>query len=277
MPDAAYLTLKLARELYQKSPDGLVAEERQRVGKVAARQLEIERRILSTAEAAAVVLPASAATRSLAEIRGRYASAAEFRADLAGAGLSEDALGAAIERDLKVEAVLEGLASRLPAVSDTDVEIFYLMHGARFRRPESRRLRHILITINEELPDNGRAAAQARIDALRARLEKAPQTFAAEAARHSECPTAMNGGLLGDVPRGQLYPELEAAAFALSPGELSPAVESPLGFHVLLCEAAEADCRIPLAAVREKIRGHLADARRRHAQKAWIAGLFKPA
>jgi len=269
-----YLTLKLAQELFHKPPGNLEPAERQRVDKVVARQLQIERRILATPEAAQVVLPASSLDQTVAEIRNRYPTEEEYRADLEKSGLDPARLAAAIGRDLKVDAVLDRVASLAAAVGDTDVEIFYLMQRERFRRPENRTLRHILVTINDSLPGSERAAARTKIDAIRARLLKSPGRFAEQALKHSECPTAMNGGLLGTLKRGQLYPELEPAAFALAPGELSQVVESPLGFHIIHCVAVEAACEVPLATVREKIRAHLADSRRRASQKAWIAGLF---
>ncbi|OHC69207.1 MAG: nitrogen fixation protein NifM [Rhodocyclales bacterium GWA2_65_20] len=275
MPEShPYLTLKLAQELFHKPPGNLEPAERQRVDKVVARQLQIERRILATPEAAQVVLPASSLDQTVAEIRNRYPTEEEYRADLEKSGLDPARLAAAIGRDLKVDAVLDRVASLAAAVGDTDVEIFYLMQRERFRRPENRTLRHILVTINDSLPGSERAAARTKIDAIRARLLKSPGRFAEQALKHSECPTAMNGGLLGTLKRGQLYPELEPAAFALAPGELSQVVESPLGFHIIHCVAVEAACEVPLATVREKIRAHLADSRRRASQKAWIAGLF---
>ena len=275
MPEShPYLTLKLAQELFHKPPGNLEPAERQRVDKVVARQLQIERRILATPEAAQVVLPASSLDQTVAEIRNRYPTEEEYRADLEKSGLDPARLAAAIGRDLKVDAVLDRVASLAAAGGDTDVEIFYLMQRERFRRPENRTLRHILVTINDSLPGSERAAARTKIDAIRARLLKSPGRFAEQALKHSECPTAMNGGLLGTLKRGQLYPELEPAAFALAPGELSQVVESPLGFHIIHCVAVEAACEVPLATVREKIRAHLADSRRRASQKAWIAGLF---
>ena len=180
----------------------------------------------------------------------------------------------AIERDLKVEAVLEQVGAAAPAVSDTEVEIFYLQHRERFSRPEMRALRHILITINEDLPGNKREAALTRIEAIRERLAKDPDRFGEQALKHSECPTAMNGGLLGKLPRGKLYAQVEATAFALTPGELSAVVESPLGFHVVLCDGIDAERLIPFADVRERVREHLTASRRAAAQKSWITGLF---
>lgn len=269
-----YLALKLSQELYRKPPGSLEPVERQRVDSVAARQIEIERRILSSAEAAQVVLPASSLAQALAEIRGRYASEDDFLADLENSGLDTDGLISSVERDLKFDAVLDRVASRVVDVSETDIEIFYLMHREKFFRPEIRCLRHILVTINESLKGNDRASARRKIDNVRARLLKSPQRFAELAMKYSECTTAMDGGLLGEVRRGELYAELERAAFSLNAGELSRVVESPMGFHVIHCVSVELASEQPLASVRERIRSFLVESRRRSAQKEWIAGLL---
>lgn len=273
----SYLRLKLSQELFHKPPALLEPVERQRVDSVAARHLSIEQRILSSAEAAQVVLPASSLSQALAEVRGRYSSDDEFLADIESSGLDREGLMNAIERDLKFDAILEGVASRIVDVSETDIEIYYLMHREQFRRPEKRTLRHILVTINESLTGNDRASARRKIDNVRARLLKSPHRFDELAMRYSECTTAMNGGLLGAVERGQLFPELERAAFSLEAGELSRVVESPVGFHVIHCIAIESVGEEPLSAVREIIRTHLVDSRRKTAQKEWIASLFKQA
>jgi peptidyl-prolyl cis-trans isomerase C len=271
-----YLTLKLAKTLFQKLPGTLEPEERRRVEHVATRQLEIERRILTTAEAAQVILPASSVDQAVAEIRERYPNEEDYLADLEKSGLDPERLVCAVERDLKVNAVLDGVASRVAEVSETDVEIFYLMHHQKFCRPERRTLRHILVTINEQMPGSDRASARKKIDTIRARLARSPRRFAEQALKNSECPTATNGGLLGTLERGQLFPELEPAALALLPGELSAAVESPMGLHILHCLAAEASRESSLASAREKIVAHLTASRRRASQKAWISGLLVP-
>ena len=148
-------------------------------------------------------------------------------------------------------------------VSDTEVEIFYLMHRQRLQSVETRLLRHILITLNEDIAENRRAVAQARLSALRESLLDSPQDFAQAALQHSECPTALNGGLLGTVPRGKLYPELEPVAFALQPDELSAIAESPMGLHLLRCDAITPARQLSLAEASAAIRSHLERARQR--------------
>jgi nitrogen fixation protein NifM len=268
-----YLTLKLAAKLFSKPPDALAADELKRVRAVAARQRQIETMILGTPESANVMVPQASVESCLQEIRGRYGSEEDFHADLERIGLDVASLRRAVERDLVVEAVLEKVGARAAAVSDTEVEIFWFMHKDRFRRAETRVLRHILVTINEALAGSERPAAGASINAIRSRLLKDPGRFAEQALKHSECPTAMNGGLLGRVPRGQLYPELEAAAFALGEGELSHIVETELGYHLVLCETIDVERHSRFDEVRQTIREHLEQQRRGICQKAWINSL----
>ncbi len=95
------------------------------------------------------------------EIRGRYPNEEEFADDLARNGLDETSFAAALERELKVEAILEKVGTRAESVSDMDVELYYQYHPEQFRRPETRLARHILITINDSIAENTREAAHA--------------------------------------------------------------------------------------------------------------------
>jgi peptidyl-prolyl cis-trans isomerase C len=272
-PHGVYLALKLAAKLYSKPLETLAADQLRRVNTVAAKQHEIETLILTTPEAASVMLPEASVAASLEEIRERYAGDEDFHADLRRIGLDATSLRQAVERDMVVEAVLEKVGAGATAVSDTDVEIFWFMHMDRFRRAETRVLHHILVTINEQLAGSERPAARAKIEAIHARLAKSPERFAEQALKHSECPTAMNGGLLGSVPRGQLYAELEAVAFALEEGALSAPVESELGYHLIHCEAINPARQSRLDEVRASIREHLERQRRGICQKSWINSL----
>lgn len=274
---SVYLTLKLAAQLFRKSLEALAADELRRVKNVATRQQEIEALILATPEAAGVMLPEASIEASLKEIRGRYGSDEDYHADLDRIGLDAASLRQAVERDMRVEALLEKVGARAAAVSDTEVEIFWFMHKDRFRRAETRVLRHILLTINEQLAGNEREAARNKIDAIRERLLKSPERFAEQALKHSECPTAMNGGLLGSVPRGQLYAELETVAFALPEAALSAPVETELGWHLIRCDTINAERQSQLAEVRQTIREHLEQQRRGTCQKSWINALRRQA
>lgn len=63
---------------------------------------------------------------------------------------------------------------------------------------------------------------------------KAGSDFAELAKKYSQDPgSAEQGGDLGFVKKGVFYPEFESAAFALSTGQLSGVVETPVGYHII--------------------------------------------
>lgn len=263
---AGYLELKLSWELFAKAPDTLSAVERNRLDEIAGKQNSIEQRILASAEAARVVVPKATLATRLAEIRQRYKSDSEFHQDLEHNGLCESTLADSVERDLRIESVLEKVAAAVPPVSAVDAEIYYRLHPEAFDRPEARRLRHILVTFDGEAK---KAEVIAQLSALRPKLTS-DASFADAALRHSQCPTAMEGGKLGVVKRGQLYAELEPAAFALTTGEISPVLESPIGLHLIRCDEILESGMLPFARVRDKIIERLGEKRRKDAQRAWI-------
>ncbi len=266
----SYLELKLSWELFQKAPDALSDPERSKLAQVANKQNSIEQGILRSAEAASVIVPAAAVNNRLADIRQRYASEEEFTNDMLRSGLDEASLGQAVERDLRVESVLDKIAAGVAAADSVEAEIYYRLHPDAFDRPESRRLRHILITFDSS---KGKNKASRLLDELRSKLRHAEQ-FAAAALSHSQCPTAMEGGLLGVVKRQQLYAELEPAAFALAEGEISAVLESPIGLHILRCDEILPSGMLPFADVSAQIIERLTDKRRRDAQREWIKRLL---
>lgn len=268
--EVAYLKLKTAHNLYGRGPAALAPAEHSRVEQMAARQFDLESLVLATEEARDVAVPSATLNAALADIQGRYPSEEALLDDLAGNGLDLASFGAALERELKVEAVLDRVGSRAAKVSDIDVELYYHYHPEQFQRPQTRIARHILVTINEELPDNSRAAARSRIDAIAARLLKEPARFEEQALKHSECPTALQGGLLGEVKRGLLYAELDTALFELEAMQLSPVVESPLGLHLLRCDQLIPAGMLALDLVSDSIREFLMSRRKRVWQNAWL-------
>lgn len=271
-----YALLRAASELFGKQPSALAPEEWHRAEQQARREFAIEQRILESPEAARVVVPEVAVERAFQEVRSRYADGDAFVADLAGNGLDEPRLRSALARQCRVESVLDLVGSRAPTVNEIDIAIYYHSNPERFRQSERREAYHILLSINPEFRDNTREEAERRIRAIAARLCQKPNEFERLATRHSECPTALQGGRLGLVPRGTLYQALDEVLFALKPGRISDIVESPMGFHILWCKHIEPVRTLSLQEAAGQIRRLLEERHRRICQRAWIAALPRP-
>ena len=89
--------------------------------------------------------------------------------------------------------------------------------------------RHILIKTNEVVSEND---ARRRLADLRERIVNGGD-FAEFARLQSEDSTAAKGGDLDWVYRGDTVPEFERAMDELKPGEVSPPVKSPFGYHLI--------------------------------------------
>lgn len=276
-PGYAYHLLRAALDTYQRNPGQLQAGELDRVRRKADQALGIESLVLGAAEARGVWVSPDEVERAVAAVAARYGSREELLNDLRCNDLDEAALRTALQRELLFDTVMERVGARRAAVSDIDIRLFYEVHRDRFRVAEQRMARHLLITVNPDYPENTPAAGLARMRDIAARLADRPSRFASLARRYSECPSALQGGKLGAVVRGQLYPELDAALFALHEGAVSDVVETALGFHLLWCERIEPGRQVALAKARDGIRQLLEQRQRRNCQKAWLAELRRAA
>lgn len=88
-----------------------------------------------------------------------------------------------------------------------------------------------------------RTEALDRVDKILTELQNPQTSFPVAAAHYSDdLQTAFRGGYLGEFTRGRIGKALEDAAFALEPNQISKAVETPEGFHILK--------RVPIETIR---------------------------
>ncbi|PZP22278.1 MULTISPECIES: nitrogen fixation protein NifM [Pseudomonas] len=270
----AYMTLKSVQARFDCEPAQLTESQKHEAQQHAQRQYRIETAVLASPMAQDVHVPASTVEDAFARIRQRYEAEADFLEGLERAGLGEAGLRRALLWELRVEAVMDRVAQNAKQIDPVDEELFYLNHLDRFHLPERRKVRHILITINDQFADNHHDAALKRIRQIAEQLKRHPRRFSQLAQRYSECPTAMNGGLLGEMPRGKLYPELDQVLFNLARGQISGPLRSPIGFHLLSCDSITQAKRMRFAEARPSIHELLDTRVRRATQRDWIRSLF---
>ncbi|MDD4914091.1 MAG: nitrogen fixation protein NifM [Methylococcales bacterium] len=273
-----YTLLRASLSLYKRPPADLESEQLLQVERQARNEYEIETRVINSTEAASVIVTEQELQQAIAEVRNRFDDEEAYRAALELNRLTPETLKAALFRQCKVNAVLERIASHAPKVSEVEVGIFYHYHPEKFHKPEQRQARHILISINPDYPENTRENASLRIEEIAETLKRKPHKFADLALKNSECPTALNGGELGTLVAGKLYPELDAALFSLKEGEISAVVETEIGLHLIQCLKIMPAETVSLKKATPKIRQLMQDRYRRTCQRTWLATLpaFKP-
>lgn len=118
-------------------------------------------------------------------------------------------------------------------ISEAEMAQYYQDHQSEFQKPERVKLYRIFIGVDKT--EGAREKALARIEALREELSLGAD-FSQLATRHSEGPAASQGGFVGWIARGELVPDLEKVAFELSPGDVSPILETEYGMMLLKAE-----------------------------------------
>jgi peptidyl-prolyl cis-trans isomerase C len=183
-------------------------------------------------------------------------------------------------RETDDEAIMRALVEREVRVPEPDDETcrrYYGQNHARFRSPDIYEASHILFAA---LPANAEAYARARADAaaVLATLRENPDSFAALARAYSCCPSATQGGNLGQITLGQTTPEFEQALLALKCGELcAEPVATRYGFHVIRLDRKHEGRLLPYEAIAGRIADYLRESVRRRAAAQYVARLVSAA
>lgn len=191
-----------------------------------------------------------------AAIKSGSASEEEWNETLASKGITPDGLREQLKRGVLIDAFVENELLAKIQITDAQLQAFYDEHPEAFSQPESMRASHILIGVEEG------AAAEDQDKAKRKAVEilekvKAGEDFAELAKSESSCPSAPQGGDLGEFTRGQMVAPFETAAFALEPGAVSEVVETQFGYHIIKATEKSATEVVPFAEVKDRIEQEL--------------------
>ncbi|WP_295727305.1 peptidylprolyl isomerase [uncultured Bartonella sp.] len=154
--------------------------------------------------------------------------------------------------DAAISALLES-EIKTPEASEEDCKAFYDRDPSRFSTETIWQVRHILVSAN---PKDKKAFDQAREKAyaILEQVKKNPQNFATIAKDISSCPSAAEGGNLGQITRGSTVPEFEnALKKAKKTGLLMQPIESRYGYHIVEINQIIPGEILPLELVKEKI------------------------
>jgi len=170
----------------------------------------------------------------------------------ASQGVSFEDFKQGIRNNCITQQVVREEVGRKLAPTRSQEEAFYAAHSKDFEQPESVHLSEILIPTAENATDAQITDAQAKADAVAAKL-KAGAKFADVAKESSGGPTATAGGDLGDFGRGKLGDVLENATFSLPVGGVTAPIRTRQGFVILRVDAHTAAGVPPLDSVESQV------------------------
>ena len=127
-----------------------------------------------------------------------------------------------------LEINIEDVAQQVQFSGD-DIRDYYENNLDRFVSNEERKSSHILVAIDEDKTDEQAAEL---IKEIQSKLEI--ETFEELAKQYSDDPgSAAQGGDLGWAETGLFVPEFESALFSMNVGDISEAVKTDFGYHLI--------------------------------------------
>ncbi len=177
-------------------------------------------------------------------------------------------------RETDEEAVIRLLLERevrTPKADDAVCRRYYESNQRRFRSADLFEPAHILFKARrDDASAYGRAVIQA--EAVLAELAEHPDRFEGLARSLSDCPSATEGGRLGQVVLGETTPEFETFLVAMEPGQICPTpVRTPYGVHVLRLDRKVEGVALPFEAVRDRIAAYLEERTWRRAVAQYVS------
>lgn len=216
-----------------------------------------------------IVISAEEIDTEVAAARARFKDEDAFIQELARLYMDETQYRRKLHRQRAVDQVIEKLVMSSIAISKEDIRRFYDANPKRYQIPEKIRISHILIRHTPGENPEDQTPARLKIEMLKDRLNQG-EDFALLARQYTEEPRREQDGDLGYIQRGQLLPELEAVAFELDLGAISPIVSTPHGFHLIRVTDHTPEKTIAYEDARPDIKRTLLQVKRETAVRALI-------
>lgn len=196
----------------------------------------------------------------------------KFKIALKNVGLTDEQYQQTLRKKQLVKRFISIEINAKARPADEEIKDYYRRNKQRFMRPEARRLRHILISVQPEASAEERKLKKAQAQEVIDRIN-AGEDMAAVAWNYSMGPYRVKGGDMGLVHRGRLYPDLEKEVFKLQPGKLSGIIETIYGYHVVRVEGVEEARQLELSEVYDKIKAYLTESNEKQIREELVANL----
>jgi parvulin-like peptidyl-prolyl isomerase len=172
------------------------------------------------------------------------------------------------------DAIVEELTSTAK-VTKAEIAAYYEENKGTYTVPESREVRHILLTVRKKDGSVDYVKSKALAEDVYQQLENGGD-FSALAKKYSQDPGSKDNGGKYTVRRGETVAPFEQTAFNLDVGEVSRAVKTEYGYHLIepLGEI-ESGSVTPLAKVTGDIESQLLDQKKQELLTEWAAKVQK--
>jgi parvulin-like peptidyl-prolyl isomerase len=228
---------EMSEIIKMSSYHGSISDERRaEIERQAIDDLLLKEVKLQWAERTGLEIDPSAVDEAMARIRARFEDEESYRQAFIRQGIEEPDLRRAFLRDTAVKAVDTYTADQVAAPTEAEAEEFFDGHRDEYVRPESRHVVHVLFPVDPAADRSTWNLARLEAEEIASQVADGGGPLAELAAEQIDAAPDKyrhEVGDLGFVHKGSLLRELEQAAFALEPGQVSQPLRSIYGYHLV--------------------------------------------
>jgi len=204
--------------LYQLIEDKLILQEAHKIGMPATDEEVAER---------------------LEQIKSQFSSSQEFKSALASQGLTVVDLKEKYREQIMIKKMVNREVRSRVSVTPIEIALFYEKNKDDFNLPAQVKVMTIMIRKSEADPESNTDSLK-KIKMIELKIAEG-EDFAKLAREYSQDPSAVDGGDMGYINKGQMMKKIDEVIFSLQPGEISETIETPVGYHVFkIVEVKEA-------------------------------------
>jgi peptidyl-prolyl cis-trans isomerase C len=196
----------------------------------------------------------------LDKFKKRFKSEQEYKAAIEKENTTEEKVRARIEKELLAQAAFTMNVTEKAKMSDPALKEFYEKNPAKFKQPESVKIRIISVKDDKKATD------------ILAMIKKGDD-FAEIASNFSEDSYRIRGGDAGYLHKGRMLPEIDEAAFKMKVGEVSDIIRAESNHFIIKVEDRKPEQQMTFEQTKDKLRKELETERAGELKQKWMDSL----
>jgi len=219
-----------------------------------------------------LTVPKAVLDKEYGKVLKRFPSKEDFENALKRTGYTPVTLRKKLEKDALVQLFIKRNIIEKNVFTEKDLLDYYNKNKHKFKKPETLKLQLILVKVRPPANQKARDFAKKRAQFVLGKI-KAGEDFGELARKFSDDRYRIKGGHLGEIHRGRLPKQVEPVAFSMKVGDISPIIETDLGFSIIKLLGKKAARQFAFSEVQKKLKAELTQNSIARSKKKILAGL----
>jgi len=247
-----YMKILLPMNYYHRS----ITDEKIKELKEKALKTLINRELLYyEAKKKGIKIPEEDINKVMEELIKKYGSKERLKKLVEQTGISFEEFKDELRKRLMIDQLLREYVQT--TLTDEDLKKYYEKNKYKFKEPESLKVRYIYIK-RDPTKLEGRKIAKERAEKAYKEIQEG-KDFGDVAAKYSDDLSRIKGGDVGYVHKGRFEKKVEDKIYQLKVGQISPIIETQMGFHIVKIEGKRPERVVPFEKIKDKLKKELTE------------------